>query len=349
METEDHKYFFKGHLDLFLSVLEFLDIPEKPEVRDNLQSYRKLLEHLSADTTFHLLRLKLKALIKMRDQALLNQSSSQPPSDHLPLPPTDFREPVNRVLEHSLDALEQASESTNRYAGRIRSGIHQMETARQEAVWEHAAKNMLSESLDMLSETEKFGSSIGDVAGLILEYQRRILFLEDEVEEQRQLANTDPLTKVLNRGAFDQRIKVALKDYKRFKRPLCMLIADLDHFKDINDRYGHQVGDDVLVNFAGLLRKTLRDNDIIFRYGGDEFIVLFQNVSLPMAVDICERMRQFTQKNAYRYKDLKFHTYFTGGLTMADPEDDVDTFFKRADHLLYKAKEAGRNRIIAGS
>jgi len=174
----------------------------------------------------------------------------------------------------------------------------------------------------------------------------RILNLERRILE---LANTDVLTGLLNRRAFMEKIRQEISRTRREKRPLSLIMADIDHFKRINDAYGHQAGDLVLKRFAEQLTASTRPYDFTGRYGGEEFIVCLPGTGRSCAGSIGERMRRQTEDMEIMLPDgsgpIRITASFGTAFHTPGSRLDVDSFIKRADEALYRAKREGRNRV----
>lgn len=158
---------------------------------------------------------------------------------------------------------------------------------------------------------------------------------------------TDALTHLHNRRAVFERLSDLLATTRRMKMPFAVAVIDLDHFKSINDRHGHGVGDDVLQHFAAMLRQGIRPLDVAGRLGGEEFVLLLPNVPLDGAARIVERLRQQvrgSQALPQRLPELRYS--FSAGLTDARPDDTPDQVIHRADAALYDAKRQGRDRVV---
>ncbi|MBX9913519.1 MAG: sensor domain-containing diguanylate cyclase [Pseudomonadaceae bacterium] len=166
-------------------------------------------------------------------------------------------------------------------------------------------------------------------------YQRRI----------SALATTDALTELPNRRGFDLLANQALQEAKRNNSPLNALLIDIDHFKAINDTYGHLAGDQVLRNFAQQLRASMRQSDIICRWGGEEFIILLKDTDSATAQLLAEKIRQQAEQQRYPFAGVNLHATISLGLTEMRPDDSLDNLIGRADRALYRAKESGRNRL----
>ena len=168
-------------------------------------------------------------------------------------------------------------------------------------------------------------------------------------EQLNVLANTDSLTALLNRRAFINEFKKYQNLASRYKQSFCIALLDIDNFKKINDTYGHDIGDDVLIKATELLKSTLRDVDVCARFGGEEFIILLPNTTLAQAEITLERIRHNFEKNELSYNNqqmLKFTASF--GFTESKNEP-FEELLKKVDHALYTAKSAGKNKIITAS
>lgn len=175
--------------------------------------------------------------------------------------------------------------------------------------------------------------------------------MESELDAARReaefLAGIDPLTSLNNRRAFSDLGNQLLKESIRFKQPASLIMFDLDHFKQINDQFGHESGDEVLLHIARLTRETVRQADIVARIGGEEFAILLPQTDLEQAGQLAERLRQTLMNNTVNIKGQGITTTASFGVISCDPECDelrLDQMLADADAELYKAKNAGRNR-----
>jgi two-component system cell cycle response regulator len=184
--------------------------------------------------------------------------------------------------------------------------------------------------------------------------------LENTINHERlkRVGLTDSLTGVNNRRFFDQRIGEEIARALRTREPLACLLLDIDHFKQVNDTYGHQAGDQVLRQTAGLIREQLRNSDILARYGGEEFAVVLPNTQPQSALDIAQRIRENISQRGYtvKIKDSAQSLTVTlsiGIATMAegtipgDVEPLINSLIENADKALYQAKDKGRNCVVA--
>lgn len=164
-----------------------------------------------------------------------------------------------------------------------------------------------------------------------------------KMEEQLyRLSITDPLTNVYNRRFFMQMLKQEIERTRRTGRAFSIVMLDLDHFKSINDRFGHAVGDLVLKTIAGVVSKRVRKTDILARWGGEEFIILLPETPVESAANLAEELR--ATLSSLTMQEVG-HVTASFGVAGYAPSDTVDTVIMRADHTLYEAKAAGRNCV----
>lgn len=174
-----------------------------------------------------------------------------------------------------------------------------------------------------------------------------VLGLRQVLQDLAEQAQTDPLTGLYNYRFFSTSLAQEIERTGRSGQPTTLLMLDIDHFKRVNDSWGHEVGNQALVHIAGLIRETLRRLDIPCRYGGEEFAVILPDTSLATAVSVAERLRARIEETPLAVADKKLQlsvsvgaaSYLLGGET--SPEQLV----KRADHYLYQAKQDGRNCV----
>lgn len=165
-------------------------------------------------------------------------------------------------------------------------------------------------------------------------------------EKLAEMANHDALTNVHNRHYFNQELEKEIAKSRRYKIDLSLLMIDIDHFKKVNDTYGHQVGDQVLKTLASICKQVLRDVDIVVRFGGEEFIVILPSTNISGALLTAERIRQAVEAETFTYDDVNLKCTVSVGVTSYDNADWTDKdLIKAADIALYEAKQNGRNQI----
>jgi len=166
----------------------------------------------------------------------------------------------------------------------------------------------------------------------VTEIYKRKKILEEEVQ-------TDPLTQTYRKLYFDKELDKALK----YNKNLALVVLDIDNFKSVNDIYGHSVGDTILKEFTTLIKENLRKDDLIARWGGEEFLILFKNIDEESVMVKVEELRKIIDEHTFSHAK---HITASFGLTCADSNDDVNSLLRRADQALYKAKADGKNMVV---
>lgn len=170
--------------------------------------------------------------------------------------------------------------------------------------------------------------------------------MRGEREELRRAMRTDELTGVLNRATVMAQLQGALEAARRTGQSLCIIMADLDHFKQVNDRHGHLVGDEVLRGVAARLKAAVRDFDFVGRFGGEEFLLVLENTSPHTARQVAERVRRRVADGPLHCRGIEVPMTLSQGLTQAREEDGPEALIERADRALYRAKQSGRNCVV---
>lgn len=176
-----------------------------------------------------------------------------------------------------------------------------------------------------------------------------VVTLRRNIENIQQEAMLDPLTGVKNRKTFDTEIVRLMRDAKDAGMPLALIMADVDHFKNFNDRWGHQTGDHVLRLVADVMNANIKGQDVLARYGGEEFAIILPGTTLANAVMLADRIRKAVESRHLKKRrtdeDLGVVT-LSMGAALLKWNDTVESLVERADGLLYAAKKAGRNRVV---
>ena len=176
-------------------------------------------------------------------------------------------------------------------------------------------------------------------------YQLRLKELNEVLDEAMR---TDFLTGLMNRRAFFDRIKPELSRSRRHKRPLCILMGDLDSFKAVNDRYGHDIGDKVLQETARTFAAALRSEDLKVRWGGEEFLAMLPETDSPGAAAAAEKLRSIIEQTIFEVAGNSIHVTISIGLA-EERGEDPEAAIRAADQALLEAKRKGRNRVVVAS
>mgnify|MGYP000946970703 CR=1 FL=1 len=172
--------------------------------------------------------------------------------------------------------------------------------------------------------------------------------IQEKTKSLEQETLTDPLTGAHNQRAYKQRLNEELSRYHRYRQVFSMLLFDIDHFKRVNDEYGHRAGDRCLKEVIKRIRPILRDTDFLARYGGEEFVILLPGIDREAACAVAERLCKMVQNTRFVYQGMEIRITISVGVTQATPSDHTEeAVFNRADRAVYEAKNAGRNRVVA--
>ncbi|MFJ2482881.1 diguanylate cyclase [Pseudomonas sp. NPDC087598] len=278
-----------------------------------------------------------------------------------------YLQQLNERLEAFQSNLQAASEghADNSSAARamdtqIREQVDGLQTSVQEAADLDDLKQVLENHLEGLLGTmdqhqKQRDAREQEVAARLKGLSERVAHMEQEaqgfrehLEEQRQKALIDPLTGLPNRAAWSERLEHEIKQWQQHGNTLSLAMLDLDHFKRINDNYGHLAGDKVLKIIATVLRKRLRGSDFIARFGGEEFVLLLPATPPAVGAKLLEALRAAIEACPFHFKGERVTITISMGLASFRTGEHSDLVLKRADQALYRAKNAGRNRVEMG-
>lgn len=206
---------------------------------------------------------------------------------------------------------------------------------------------------DLLQKTTAMRESSGDLQQKLVESRQEAEQLRSSIARITEEANRDALTGLYNRKVFDRSLKEMASIADDTNRTFSLLMLDIDHFKEFNDKHGHQVGDEVLKIVAHELMNSVKGSDVVTRYGGEEFAVLLPNTPLPGAMTVAENLRKSIASKELTRRDTQENfgvlTVSIGAAQYRAGKDKVPPFIKRADDALYRSKKGGRNRVTAES
>ncbi|WP_028867877.1 GGDEF domain-containing protein [Psychromonas arctica] len=189
-------------------------------------------------------------------------------------------------------------------------------------------------------------SAIKDISLLIDSYNQMLSELNYQIKMNKELSYIDSLTEIKNRKAYDEKIEELVSLYKRYGTTFSIAIFDADDFKEINDTYGHSFGDTVLKNIAKALQSSIRNGDMVYRIGGEEFIVIFPSTTLEESKTVIEKIRKKVDISLNTENKVKITLSI--GLTEISDQDSKDSIFKKIDRFLYVSKGSGKNCVTSG-
>ncbi|MET0845264.1 MAG: diguanylate cyclase [Pseudomonas sp.] len=274
---------------------------------------------------------------------------------------------LNERLESFQSNLQAASDghADSRSAARemdtqIREQVDGLQSSMQEAAdlddLKHVLENHLEGLLGTMDQHQKqrdereqeVAARLQSLAERVAHMEQEALGYREHLEEQRQKALIDPLTSLPNRAAWSERLEHEVRHWQQNGNSLLLAMLDLDHFKRINDNYGHLAGDKVLKIIANVLRKRLRGTDFMARFGGEEFVLLMPDTSPANGAKLLETLRASIEACPFHFKGERVTITISMGFSAFRSAEHSDLVLKRADQALYRAKNAGRNRVEAG-
>ncbi|WP_409289356.1 diguanylate cyclase [Pseudomonas sp. KCJK8927] len=275
-----------------------------------------------------------------------------------------YLQQLNERLENFQSHLQEASagHADNSTAAReldsqLREQVDGLQSSVQGAADLESLKHILENRLEGLSVTiddhqrerdrreQELAGRLQGLAERVASMEQEALGYREHLEEQRQKALIDPLTGLPNRAAWAERVEREVQDWQEGGGHLLMAILDLDHFKRINDGYGHLAGDKVLKIVADQLRKRLRGQDFIARFGGEEFVLLLPQTSPAAGQQFAEVLRAAIEACPFHFKGERVVITASIGVSAFRSGERADQVLKRADDALYRAKDLGRNRV----
>ncbi|MDD5211470.1 MAG: GGDEF domain-containing protein [Sulfuricurvum sp.] len=278
------------------------------------------------------------------------QQKTISPGDFAELVSTATKEILNAYLEGSIDLQEYYASTRDGYkeiAIQSIESFSQSNRAIGEITLEQSELLDCSETkeyIDFSAISEKMCDLQSHLGNEVARANQMIQELNDQVHELELTTTLDPLTKAFNRHAL-QRHFTELFSKDRFSHEMFILMIDIDNFKSINDKYGHIAGDKVLIFTSKLLKKTLRDGDKLYRFGGEEFVILLNRTDLVGATLVGNRLLSLCRQNKPLYQNEQISVTLSIGLTVIRNDDTLDTLIHRSDIALYRAKKSGKDRL----
>lgn len=266
----------------------------------------------------------------------------------------DIQFKLSHTLQRSLDVratlenfFHSIQDAVTVAAMSFESSNLQVDVGRRQ---KHAARYRIASNEDHLGTiTLSRGKRFMEVELAALELLIGVLFfpLRNALLYHEALENSmrDPLTGTGNRLAMDMAFEREMKLAQRYKQSLSLMVVDIDRFKSTNDKHGHQCGDTVLRHVTCVIRTALRETDQVFRFGGEEFVILLNNTTLDCAAMIAERIRNNIATAPASFEDLDIPATLSMGVSSLREDDTRCSLFERADNALYRAKKRGRNKV----
>lgn len=264
------------------------------------------------------------------------------------------------TLSEAHEGYSESIESARSFNQELREQVSDLQASVQEAADLDSLKQALEARLDGLLNTvsehqrqrdgheDEVAERLQALALKVAEMEQEAQSFRDHLEEQRQKALIDPLTGLPNRAAWSERLELEVSRWQRYGGELLLAVLDIDHFKRINDGYGHLAGDKVLKIIAGELSKRLRKTDFIARFGGEEFVLLIPSTPLEGGAQLLQTLLTAIETSPFHFRGERVTITLSAGITAFTEGESGEAVFERADQALYRAKRGGRNRIEQG-
>jgi len=261
---------------------------------------------------------------------------------------TEAKEALKQMLAGFVDHLSEFADSTSDYHDKIEVCVEKISKADDISQLEDVLAEVISETRIIQINAQRSRDDLRASRLRVEEAERRIDELQGELEKASTLVRHDQLTGALNRRGLDETFESEFARSQRRKSPLCVGLLDIDNFKKLNDSLGHSAGDAALIHLVTVIRDTLRPQDTLARFGGEEFIILLPDTPLDDAKKALVRLQRELTKRFFLNENEKILITFSAGLTDLRPNDTQASITKRADEAMYAAKQAGKNRVICG-
>ncbi len=246
----------------------------------------------------------------------------------------EFIKKADKILDGVHDTVSSFVSGTKQHTESMVSSIeHIKNLPKEDPNFSKELNTLLTSNKELLTHSAEVENRLAEQTKIISELQNQL--------------RLDPLTGLLNRNALAKDLKKEIARAKRYKFPVAIFMADIDHFKNVNDVYGHLVGDSVIKITAKLIQEGVRESDSVYRYGGEEFLALLPHINCDQAEKFAERIREKIAKYLFvdKKNDISISLTISGGITELHSEDDETSIIARADKALYLAKQSGRNRV----
>jgi len=248
-----------------------------------------------------------------------------------------------KVLREVFGDLSTAGNDVSLFGKSLARFSERIESVEDKETFQATLKNLLMEVKNVEKSSEVLEKRLKHA-------NEQVEMLQEKLKEVEQHATIDPLTNLFNRRSFEQRLIQQMETSTFSGGDLSLVIIDIDHFKRINDTYGHLTGDDLLRIIAKTLKDFVKGKDIVCRYGGEEFIILLPDTPLAGALTVAEKIRNHFSQMAWKQKSTGVSmgkVTLSAGVAHFRPKESMESFVQRADVALYHSKKAGRNRVTS--
>ena len=258
----------------------------------------------------------------------------------------EAQEEARQMLAAFIERLAAMSASSTAFQGQIESSARQIASVKSIEDIGPLLAGVISATHTMVEETESSREQLKNLQEKVLATEAELVQLHMELDNASALARHDPLTDVLNRKGLDEALAREIAGMRRKETPLSVCLLDIDNFKMLNDRLGHEAGDGALIHLARVARECMRPSDTLARYGGEEFVILMPDTALDQGIEAMVRLQRELTRAFYLSGNEKVLITFSAGVAQLEKDESGADAISRADRAMYLAKRAGKNRVI---
>ncbi|MEW6314196.1 MAG: diguanylate cyclase [Pseudomonadota bacterium] len=249
---------------------------------------------------------------------------------------------LRSLVDRVTNCTDSIASDVGQHNREIKARLNELAVAQEQKQMLTLLTTIVGTATSMYNEVEATHAELITTKGALEE-------IKAEIRESHDWLQRDPLTGTQNRRGMDAALAREVGRCRRNSSKLTVAMIDLDHFKEINDNYGHHAGDHVLVHVAEIAKSVLRDADILVRYGGEEFLLILPETDINGAKYVIDRLQIVMGKNPMSYEDKRINVSFSCGIAQLQESENGHALIMRADHALYEAKSCGRNCIKIAS
>lgn len=255
---------------------------------------------------------------------------------------------MRQMLGAFINHLATMNASSKEFQGKIEESARQVEQVQRVEDLAPLLANLVAATRDMAETSSNSQEQLKTLQDQVLATQAELVQLHHDLDNASALARHDPLTDTLNRKGLDEALSREIAGMQRKAVPLSLSLLDIDNFKKLNDRLGHEAGDNALIHLVNVARRCMRPSDTLARYGGEEFVILMPDTLLDQGVEAMVRLQRELTKAFFLFGEKKVLITFSAGVAQLAADESGTDAIKRADRAMYLAKRAGKNRVMAG-